>query len=445
MPNITGKIRLGWRTHSFLALLIVTYAGSFMGRQIMSVMIEPIKLEFGVSDTAMGLMSGLAFAVVYAGLGLSAGRLSDRYPRTRVLAFTLALWAIATLLCGFAFSFLLLLIARMLVAAAETPVTPASLSLIADLYPPQRRSLAISCFTGAPTISSIVGLSVGAWVVGTYGWRTGFIVIGIPLFVMALLFRYAVSEPICGKWDYGNHTKPAPESLYQAALSLLKNRYCFMLIGASAGATFSAFSFAMWNTTFLVRSHHLSLADAGILAGVITGVAAGIGSIFSGWLTDRLCDHNRAWLLGIPLIGHVGATTAMVLYLLSPAGLLITLGGVPVPNAMIWCAVFGFFTVFWVGPSYNLLTQLVTQWQRATAIAMQTVLSTLIGVGFGPLFTGMLSDVLIPFAGEESLRYSLLITSLTIIVPTFMLVVLFRQQVWRFSTNLPQPDTLSTT
>lgn len=445
MSNITGKDRLGLRTHSFLALLIVTYAGSFMGRQIMSVMIEPIKLEFGVSDTAMGLLSGLAFAVVYACLGLSAGRLSDRFPRTRVLACTIALWAIATLLCGFAFSFLLLLVARMLVAAAEAPVTPASLSLIADLYPPQRRSLAISCFTGAPTISSIVGLSAGAWVVGAYGWRTGFIVIGIPLLLMALLFRYAVNEPIRGKWDLGNHTKPPPESLYQAALALLKNRYCFILIGASAGATFSAFSFAMWNTTFLVRSHHLSLADAGILAGVTTGAAAGIGSIFSGWLTDRLCDHNRAWLLGIPLIGHVGATIAMVLYLLSPAGLLTTLGGVPVPTAMIWCAVSGFFTVFWVGPSYNLLTQLVTQWQRATAIALQTVLATLIGVGFGPLFTGMLSDVLIPVAGDESLRYSLLITSLTIVVPALMLAMLFHHQAWRLPIASPQPDTSDNT
>lgn len=439
MSQMTGNDRLGWRTHGFLGLLVVTFAGSFMGRQIMSVMIEPIKQEFDASDTAMGLISGLAFAVVYAFLGLPAGRLSDRYSRTRILALTLGLWAIATLLCGFAYSFAVLIVARMLVAAAEAPVTPAALSLIADLYPPHRRSLPISCFTGAPTISSIVGLSAGAWVVGEYGWRTGFFVIGTPLFLMALLFLF-VNEPIRGKWDHNNDKAPPPESLYRAALKLLKDRYVFILICASAITTFGAFSFAMWNTTFLVRSHGLSLENAGILAGVTTGTAAGVGSLFSGWLTDRLSARNRAWLLGIPLIGHVGATVGMVLYLLSPAGVLITLGNVPVPNAMVWCAMSGFFTVFWVGPSFNLLTQLVTQWQRATAIALQTVLSTLLGVGLGPLVTGMLSDVLIPYTGEESLRYALLIVSLTIVIPTAMLLMLYRRKVWQFSSDYPRPE-----
>lgn len=126
-----------------------------MGRQIMSVMIEPIKQEFHVSDAAMGLISGLAFAVVYAFLGLPAGRLSDRYTRTRVLAVSLGIWALATLLCGFAVSFWMLIFARMLVAAAEAPVTPASLSLISDLYPPHRRSLAISFLPVRPPFPAL--------------------------------------------------------------------------------------------------------------------------------------------------------------------------------------------------------------------------------------------------------------------------------------------------
>lgn len=183
-----------------------------MGRQIMSVMIEPIKMEFNASDTAMGLISGLAFAFVYAFLGLPAGRLSDQHSRARVLAISLGLWAIATLLCGFAVSFTMLIVARMLVAAAEAPVTPASLSLIADLYPPHRRSLAISCFTGAPTLSIIVGLSAGAWVVDEYGWRMGFFLIGTPLILMSLLFGFAVNEPQRGKWDLNRDNAPLPRA-----------------------------------------------------------------------------------------------------------------------------------------------------------------------------------------------------------------------------------------
>ncbi len=408
-----------------------------MGRQIMSVMIEPIKLEFNASDTAMGLISGLAFAVVYAFLGLPAGRLSDRYTRAKVLAISLGLWAFATLLCGFAVSFWMLIVARMLVAAAEAPVTPASLSLIADLYPPHRRSLAISCFTGAPTISSIVGLSAGAWVIDAYGWRTGFFVIGTPLILMSLVLGLVIKEPTRGKWDIGGGVEPPKEGLYQAALTLIRNRSCLMLIGASAITTFGAFSFAMWNTTFLVRSHELSLQHAGILAGVVTGVAAGIGSLFSGWLTDRLSAQNRAWLVRMPLIGHAAATSAMIAYLLTPAGIAFELAGVPVPNAMMWCALAGFFTVFWVGPSFNLLTQLVTQWQRATAIALQTVFTTLLGVGLGPLVTGALSDALIPYAGEESLRYALVMVSLTVLIPIVMLWTLLRNEPWK-TPNTPK-------
>lgn len=422
--------QLGWRIHGFLALLVVTYAGSFMGRQIMSVMIEPIKQEFHVSDAAMGLISGLAFAVVYAFLGLPAGRLSDRYTRTRVLAVSLGIWALATLLCGFAVSFWMLIFARMLVAAAEAPVTPASLSLISDLYPPHRRSLAISFFTGAPTISSIVGLSVGAWVIDSYGWRTGFYAIGTPLIVMSLIFSFFVQEPTRGQWDVGGGTEPPRDGLFQAAMKLIRNNGCFILIGASAITTFGAFSFAMWNTSFLVRSHELSLQHAGILAGVVTGLSAAVGSIFSGWLTDRLSARNRDWLVGIPIIGHVVATAAMITYLLTPAGIAFTVAGVPIPSAMLWCALSGFFTVFWVAPSFNLLSQLVTQWQRATAFALQTVCTTLLGVGLGPLVTGAISDVLIPYAGDESLRYALVIVSVTVVLPILMLLALLRSKPW---------------
>lgn len=444
MQPLTDDNRLGWRTHGFLALLVVTYAGSFMGRQIMSVMIEPIKMEFNASDTAMGLISGLAFAFVYAFLGLPAGRLSDQHSRARVLAISLGLWAIATLLCGFAASFTMLIVARMLVAAAEAPVTPASLSLIADLYPPHRRSLAISCFTGAPTLSIIVGLSAGAWVVDEYGWRMGFFLIGTPLIVMSLLFGFAVNEPQRGKWDLNRDKAPPPESLFQAARTLMSNRACLILISASAITTFSAFSFAMWNTAFLVRSHELSLQHAGILAGVVTGISAGVGSLFSGWLTDRLSAQDRSWLVKIPIIGHAGATTGMILYLLSPSGIMVMIAGVPVPEAMIWCAVSGFFTVFWVGPSFNLLTQLVTQWQRATAIALQTVFSTLCGVGLGPLFTGMLSDAFHFAAGEESLRYALVTVSFTVLIPLFMLCILHRRKVWELPENEKRESELAT-
>ena len=149
-----STVQVGWRSHGLLLLLAVVFADNFVGRQILAVMIEPIKNEFGVSDTAMGLISGLAFAGVYALLGLPAGRLADRMSRTRLLAISSLLWAVATMACGVAGSFLVLALARMAVAVSEAPTTSASMSIIADLYPPHRRSFAISCFT-ASTVQAL--------------------------------------------------------------------------------------------------------------------------------------------------------------------------------------------------------------------------------------------------------------------------------------------------
>src|SRR5690606_30017192 len=186
-------------SHAVLALLVGGYASIFLGRQIMAVMIEPIKLEFGASDTAMGLISGLAFAVAYALMGLPAGGLADRHSRVRLLALCGVVWAITTVICGLAVSFPMLVVARMLVAVTEAPDTPASLSQVADLHSAHNRSLAFSCFTAALTLSAVVGLSLGAWVIDTWGWRTGFHIIATRPLLIALLLALAVREPPRGR------------------------------------------------------------------------------------------------------------------------------------------------------------------------------------------------------------------------------------------------------
>lgn len=170
-----------------------------------------------------------------------------------------------------------------------------------------------------------------------------------------------------------------------------------------------------WNTSFLVRSHGLSLQHAGLLAGVIGGGVAGIGALFSGWLSDRLTPRNPHWQVSIPIIGHVAALAALVAYLLWPDTVLVQLGSLPVPGAMLWCALYSFFAVWWVAPSYNLVTQLVPASRRGTAMALQTIVSTLLGIGAGPLLAGLLSDALQPAFGLESLRYSLLLVSVPVL------------------------------
>ncbi|MBV2132753.1 MFS transporter [Pseudomonas sp. MAP12] len=410
-----------WHSHGLLFLLALMYADNFVGRQILAVMIEPIKQEFGASDSAMGLISGLAFAAVYAVLGLPAGRLADRLPRTRLLAASCLLWALATMACGLAGGFLLLILARMAVATAEAPATPTAFSLIADLYPPHRRSFAISCFTAAPTFAALLGLSVGAWLVETHGWRTTFILIGLPGLLIAALLAVSVREPQRGRWEI-SHVPASPQGLLRTALELWREPALRCMLIAGGFCTLSGYALAMWNASFLVRSHGLSLQQAGLLAGLVGGGVAGVGTLCSGWLTDHLAQRNRLWLIGIPLLGNLIGALALTAYLLWPAGTLVQFGALAVPTAMLWCALSCFFSVWWVAPSYTLITQLVAADRRGTAMAMQTMLSTILGVGLGPLATGMLSDLLQPAFGQESLRYALLACSLAVIVPVLLLL-----------------------
>ncbi|GAB0151380.1 MFS transporter [Marinobacterium sp. BA1] len=396
-----------WRRHGLLFLLALLYTNTFVGRQIMAVMIEPIKQEFDASDTAMGLVSGLAFAGVYAFFGLGAGRLADRFPRTRVLAASALIWSATTILCGFATGFAVLVMARMLVAVGESAVTPSSISMIADLYPANRRAFAISCFSTAPTLAVIIAMSVGAWLVELYGWRTGFIVVAIPTSLIALVI-FMARDPARGAWDLHQADTP-PLSLVATLRSLWALKPYRYLILAAGMSTLGANAYGMWNATFLVRSHGLDLQQAGILAGFVGGGSAALGMLASGWMTDRLLSAHPRWQLLIPQTGHAIGIVAMATYLLWPADSTMTLFGNPVPTAMIWCALNGFFSVWWVGPCFSMITRLVSPDSRAVAMACQTVLVTLLGVGIGPLSVGAFSDLMTPLLATESLRYSLLL------------------------------------
>jgi len=397
-----------WRRHGLLFLLALLYTDTFIGRQIMAVMIEPIKQEFNASDTAMGLVSGLAFAGVYALFGLGAGRLADRFPRTRVLAASALIWCATTILCGFATGFAVLVMARMLVAIGESAVTPSSISMIADLYPANRRAFAISCYSTAPTLAAIIAMSVGAWLVEAYGWRTAFIVVGIPASLIALVMLL-IREPLRGAWDHPPTEPRAPLSLPATLQSLWAIKPYRYLVLAAGMSTLGANAYGMWNATFLVRSHGLDLQQAGILAGFVGGGSAAIGMLFSGWFTDRLISANPRWQLLIPQFGHGVGIVAMATYLLWPADSTMMLFGHSIPTAMVWCALNGFFAVWWVGPCFSMITRLVSPDSRAVAMACQTVLVTLFGVGIGPLAVGAFSDLMTPVLALESLRYSLLL------------------------------------
>ncbi|MGE6810151.1 MULTISPECIES: MFS transporter [Pseudoalteromonas] len=414
-----------WRQHALLLVLTLFYIESFVGRQIMAVMIEPIKAEFGASDAQMGLLTGLGFAIVFTLTGLSAGRLADKVSRTRLLAASALVWGIITALSGITAGFISLLIMRMLVAVAEAPVTSASLSLLSDSYPVERRSFAISCFTSGATFAAIIALTLGAYWVELYGWRETFFIISTPALFISFLLFFVMPEPKRGQYDdaISSPTSPLQPALttgFRASTkALLKRKDYRLLVCSSAIATLGANAFGMWNATFLVRSHDLTLSQAGMMAGFFGGGAAAIGILSSGYLADRIA--RRKGVLWLPILGHILGWVFIVIYFLWPKGLGDDLFFAGIPFAMLFCTLASFFSVWWVSPCLTLLTSIVPGTQRALAISMQTVLITFLGIGVGPMLVGVLSEVFSEVAGVESLRYALLISTSTTLISVFLL------------------------
>ncbi|TMM46981.1 MFS transporter [Colwellia ponticola] len=427
--NITPSY---WRQHALLLVLTLLYIESFIGRQIMAVMIEPIKAEFGASDTQMGLLTGLGFAIVFIFTGLLAGRLADKVNRTRLLAASALVWCVITALSGLATGFFTLLLMRMMIAVAEAPVTSASLSLLSDSYPIERRSFAISCFTSGATFAAIIALTVGAYWVEQYGWRQTFFIISTPALFISFVLFFIMPEPSRGQYDEANTsaTENIPTVLatgFRASIKTLLKRkdYC-LLVSSSAIATLGANAFGMWNATFLVRSHELTISQAGMMAGFFGGGAAAIGILLSGYLADRIA--KRKGVLWLPILGHILGWISIVIYFLWPKGLGDELSFSGIPFAMLFCTLASFFSVWWVSPCLTLLTGIVPSSQRALAISIQTVIITFVGVGVGPMLVGVISELLSDQMGTESLRYALLISSGTTLMSVFLLCKLKAHQ-----------------
>jgi len=401
------------QAHWALAVLTVVYAMNLIDRQIMGVLIEPVKNEFGASDTMMGFLTGLAFAAFYSALAIPFARYADRANRRNFVAWCCMGWSVMTGLCGMALNFTQLALARMGVAVGEAGGSAPSLSMIADLYPRAQRSRAMSVYMLGPHMGTLFGLGAGAWIAHQYGWRTAFIVMAVPGILAALLLRWTCVEPLRGTWD-------APEA-QQAESAQPKQPLREILLEvwrtpgfawiAVAGMLFglAGYGLGIWGTAFLVRTHGLNLRDAGILVGLTGGVAAVIGALLSGWLTDKLVARDPRWQMGVPIVGTAIAIPLGMAYLLWPAGDVWQIGTLKVPVAMGFSLLFSVFAVWWTAPSYAAITTLVGASRRATSVAVYNLGLTVCGIGLGPFSVGVMSDLLTPAYGPLALRWALVI------------------------------------
>ena len=392
-----------------LALLTLGYVFNFVDRQVMTILIEPIKAEFGATDTQMGVLSGLAFALFYATLGLPVARLADRWSRTKVLSISMTTWSAVTALCATSTGFWHLALLRVGVGIGEAGGTPPSQSLLADYFAPERRAFAQGILATAPNIGILVGLFGGALIAEAFGWRTVFLVFGIPGVVLALLIYLTVREP-------DKVARPEQDLNLWVALKGILALPSFKMIMLGVGFTgISGYGLGVWSPSFLVRVHDMSLVDAGLYLGLIGVFGGGLGTISSGLMVDALAKRDKRWQMWVPMIGIFLSLPTQLAFLLWPVEHRLIVGGADLPFALIFMGLSAIFASFWIAPSYAAVQNLVPQYWRTQASAMMLLAINLLGMGLGPLLVGVFSDMFIA-TGNESVRYGLaVVVSLSLV------------------------------
>lgn len=408
------------RKHSFYALFVLTlaYTFNYLDRTLLSILIEPIKTEFGASDTMMGFL-GMSFAAFYATLALPLASYADRSVRRNVLAWAAGVWSVMTVLCGYAGSYMQLLLIRIGVAVGEAGGVPPSQSMVADYFPAKNRATAMAIFSSGSFIGTLLAMVLGAWIAQTWGWRMAFIIIGAPGVLLALLIRFTIKEPERGAFDENRSTEQKPEG-FTEFLENLKNLSALRWTMAGlATAGMAGYGIGFWSVPFLMRVHELTLMQSGIMIGML-GVTTGLfGSLVGGWLTDVLCRKDQKWLLLIPAISLLISLPLMILFIMWPEQHTFPLADTAVPVAILWYCLAGFFGSWWAAPTYVVVQALVPPQQRTLACAALLFVMNLIGFGLGPLLIGFFSDLLEPSYGDHSVRYALLVMMATYVVGFF--------------------------
>ncbi|MBS0291440.1 MAG: MFS transporter [Proteobacteria bacterium] len=384
-------------------LLTLLSALAFMDRQILAVLLQPVKAEFDLTDLQIGLVTGLGFSLTFVLLGIPLGRLADRGERRAVLTWSRGVGAVLGAAGAWATGFWTLLVSRAGGAVSDAGGAPASISMLSDLYPPEKRSRVISLFGTGASLGSLLALVLGSWLAQQFGWRVTMAIIGLAALLATLLLRWTVSEPP----RHHAVAAAAPVERHGALAQLWHTPVTRWLIVGAGFALLAGYGFGAWNNALLIRRHALSLQQAGLISGA-AALASIIGALLSGSLADRLARRDGRWQLGVPVLGLSLALPCGLLYLLMPAG---AVG----PAAALMVA-YAFFVVWWAAPCYAALSFVVPPQRRATAHATIMLVGSLVGNGLGPIFTGWLSDVVDRMLPGDGLRIALMVI-VTMLLP----------------------------
>lgn len=391
IPSSTTRIR-----RYVLGVLVVVYTFNFIDRQILSILMQSIKADLGLSDQALGLLAGFAFAACYASIGIPLALWADRRNRRNLISLSLAVWSAMTAVCGLAQNFWQLALARIGVGIGEAGCSPAAHSLISDYYPPKERATALGIYALGIPLGIMFGLFIGGWINQRFGWRAAFFVVGIPGLLLALLVRLTLPEPRRGLSEQRATSGAAPS--FRATLRFVSARPAFLHLSfGSALAAFLGYGTAAWFPAFLIRSHGMSTSEIGFKFGLLSGVVGGLGMFLGGVLADRLGARDPRWYGWIVAVGMLAAMPfgAAAYWVQDPTWALLLF----IPSI--------FAANFWQATTLAQVQSMVGLQMRAMASAILLFVVSMIGLGIGPWAIGWVSDLLKPSYGADSLRRSL--------------------------------------
>lgn len=388
----------GYRRY-VLVLLTLVYALNFIDRQILVILQESIKVDMDLSDSQLGLLTGFAFAIFYVSVGIPIARWADVGNRRNIVSMAVAVWSGMTALSGFTQNFWQLLLARIGVGVGEAGGSPPSHSMISDYYPVEKRGSALSFYSTGVYLGILFGFLIGGWINSEFGWRVAFFVVGVPGFLVAILVRLTIREPVRGGLEGRALEAPAT---FGETLRTLKGFGSFKLFAIAAGLNaFSSYGIGNFTPSFLIRSHGFTSLEVGTSLALITGIGGALGTYMGGVLADRYGANDKRWYLWIS-----GIPAACSVPLMFTA---VFIGDPRLALGFLFFATM--LGAFYLGPTIAIAHTLVSPSMRAMASAILFFILNLIGLGLGPLVVGMISDMLAPAYGSESLRYALGIVS----------------------------------
>jgi MFS family permease len=378
-----------------LAMLTAVYTFSFIDRQILVILAEPIKADLGLSDTQLGLLTGLAFAALYITLGLPIARLADKGNRKNIVAISLAVWSFMTAISGSATNFLQLFLARVGVGIGEAGGSPPSHSIISDYFPPKKRATALAIYSTGIYIGILLGFVIGGVIAKYYGWRIALYSIGIPGILLAVILYFTVKEPVKGQSDTLGTVDKTPKLMDVFKTLFRSKSFIFAALGTGFLA-FGSYGTGNFMPSFLQRVHGMDIATAGYLLGLVFGVGGGLGILLGGYLADRFGAKDLRWYLWIPMITGFASLIPLAIALFAVAIKLVI--------GMIFLSVL--LLGFYLAPAIAVTHSLVNARMRAFASSVLFLILNFIGLGLGPLVIGYISDLLIPDYGDLSLRWA---------------------------------------